>query len=111
MTQRTIRLADLSPEPVKVDLFDHVYELRQITRSVQKNLERAQKALESDAEQADKIVPALAGALDVLLAPVGDETQPAKQVLEEAWKADKLTLSQLNELFNSLQEAAVARPT
>jgi hypothetical protein len=68
---RVIRLADLNPEPTLIDLDEHRYRLRQVTRSVQKNLDKALKALNAtdESDDLDKQATALIDAVDVLLDP------------------------------------------
>lgn len=111
MAARTIRLADLNPEPTVVELGEHSYTLRSVTRSVQKKLETALKELnaaENDTD-GDKSIAAMVNAMDVLLAPSAD-APAAKKVLTDAWKADTLSVDAIGRLFDSISESA-ARPT
>ncbi len=110
---KIIKLADLSAEPTKVEIFEHTYELKQITRTVQAKLEVAQAKLEASSDDGDSIVANMAETLAILLSPNGSDAPPVKKVLVDAWKADKLSLAQINGLFTSLQEdaATAARPT
>jgi hypothetical protein len=108
----TIRIgADNLPEPDTVELFDHKFTVRRITRSVQKGLEAVDRKLQAsqDEEDADKIVGLMAEGLDALLAPNGKQT-PAKKVLVDAWKADDLSLDQMRSLYEQVQESAALRP-
>jgi hypothetical protein len=117
MAPRQIRLGaeDNAPEPVEVYLFEHKYLLRKITRSVEKALDKAQKkmdALKDDEDgDADKVVALLGEGLGVLLMNNGTESPDPKKVITDAWKADTLGLSELTELYDGLQEAAMERPT
>ena len=107
-----ITLADLTREPTTIELFEHTYRVNAITRSVQKRIEKVQPLLNgmADEEDSDKVIALMADGMDPLLEPQGD-APPAKKVLVEAWKTDRLSLDVLNVLFDKVQEAAVARPT
>lgn len=100
-----------SPEPDVVELFDHRFTVKRVTRSVQKGLEGVDKKLRAmgDSDDADKIVALMAEGLDALLAPNGSGV-PAKKVLTDAWKADDLALDQINQLYEQVQESATKRP-
>lgn len=110
---KRITLADLTGETTEVDLFGHLYTVRQVTRSVQKKLEATDKklvaALKSD--DGDKVIDAIIGGLDALLEPA--EKSPAVgESLKDAWKNDRLSLNEINRLYESIQEtAADDRPT
>jgi hypothetical protein len=107
-----ITLADLTGEPTTIDMFDHSYRVLAVTRSVQKKLEKVQSLLDGleDEDDADKVVAAMADSIDTLLQ--GEEgSPPAKKVIVDAWKNDTLSLPLLRALFDSVQEASVARPT
>jgi hypothetical protein len=112
LAARQIKLADLATERSTVEMFEHTYTVRPITRSVQKKLEGLNEALQAlaDEEDSDKVVATLADGLDVLLDPVDGAPAP-KGVIVKQWKADALSLSQLHGLFEGVQEAAVERPT
>lgn len=118
MAARTIRLggADNAPEPVEVYIFEHKYHLRRITRSVQKQLEKIDKRLTAlsqgpDGDDSDKVVAILGEGLGALLQDNGTESPDPKKVITDSWKGDTLDLTQLNELYEELQEAATERPT
>jgi hypothetical protein len=107
-----IKLADLTAEPTTVEMFDHEYTVKTITRSVQKDLEKVDEALEAlgGDDDSDKGVGVIIDGLAALLAPVNGN--PAvKKLLTEKWKADELSLQQINALYESVQEAGVKRPT
>jgi hypothetical protein len=115
---RTIRLGgdDNAPEPVEVYIFEHKYHLRRITRSVQKNLEKVDKALAAaakgeDGDDSDKIVAIMGDGLAALLQSNGTNAPNPKKVIVDSWKADELDLTQLSDLYDGLQEAATDRPT
>jgi hypothetical protein len=103
--------ADTGPEPDVVELFDHKFKVRRVTRSVQKALEAVDRKLQglSDEADSDKIVSVMAEGLDALLQPNGKQTA-AKTVLGQAWKNDTLSLDQINQLYESVQESATKRP-
>jgi hypothetical protein len=108
-----IKLADLTAETTTVELFDgHTYTVQTITRSVQKNLEKVDAAMQalSDDDDADKGVGVIIDGLAALLAPVNGGP-PVKKMLTDAWKADKLSLQQINALYENVQQLGVARPT
>lgn len=103
--------ADTAPEPDVVELLDHTFTIRRVTRSVQKKLEQVDKklrALDADAD-GDQVVAAMADGLDALLEPNG-QRKAAKTVLVELWKTDVLALDQINQLYESVQESATKRP-
>lgn len=103
--------ADNLPEPDVVEVFDHKFTIRRVTRSVQKGLEAVDRKLRSaqDEDDSDKIVALMAEGLDALLEPNGKAT-PAKKVLMDLWKADDLSLDQINRLYEAVQESGTRRP-
>jgi hypothetical protein len=114
---RTITFnGNLDEEPVIVELFGKAYRLKPITKTVQKNLEKVTADLNSafadeDAD-GDRIVKVLAEGIDALLGIEGAHRTPAKKVILDRWDADKLSVTQLNQIFEGLQEQeATARPT
>lgn len=110
---KRISLADLAGEATEVDLFGHIYTVRQVTRSVQKKLEGVEKKLRDalEADDADKVIDIIIGGLDALLEP-GEESPPVGKSLRDAWKADRLSINEINRLYESIQEtAADDRPT
>lgn len=100
------------PDPDIVELFDHKFTVKRITRSVQKALEAVDRKLnamdKSDEDDSDKVVAVMAEGLSALLEPNG-ENVPAKKVLVDAWKADDLSFDEVQGLYVSLQEAATER--
>lgn len=107
-----ITLADLTAEPTTIEMFEHTYRVNSITRSVQKQLEKVQPLIENlkDEDDGDKVIAAIAGAIDALLRPE-DGAPPAKRVILDAWKADQVSLDVVSALFDKVQEASVSRPT
>lgn len=116
MAGKVIRVGiDALPEPDVVELFDHKFTVKRVTRSVQKALEQVDKKLSADAasdadDDSDKIVALMAEGLNALLAPAGHKSS-AKTVLVACWKDDRLSLDQLHSLYDGVQESAAARPT
>jgi hypothetical protein len=115
LAARTIRIGgeDNAPEPVEVYIFKQKYLLRRITRSVQKKLEKFDKALEAarEGDDSDKLVAAMGDGVSALLMNNGTESPDPKQLIVQLWKDDTLDLTQLLELYEELQEASVERPT
>ena len=106
---------DRDDRPV-VDVFDHAFRLRAITRSVQRSLDDVDKQMRTlmsdDDADADSLVTILAGALDALLEPEGENRTKAKTLVLAKWKSDDLSLDGLRRFADDLQERAVAaRPT
>ena len=103
--------ADNVPEPDIVELFDHKFTIKRVTRSVQKQLELTDKKLRGLGEDADgdKVVTAISEGLNALLAPNGKQTA-AKTVLLDMWKKDQLGLDQIGQLYEAVQESAAKRP-
>lgn len=102
-----------APDPDVVELFDRRYTVREVTRSVQKKLESAEqklKALADDEDDADKVMAVMAEGIDVLLAPV-DHDEPARKVLVQAWKDDRMSLGAFQRLYADIQESSEQRPT
>ena len=102
---------DNLPDPDVVEIFDHKFTVRRVTRSVQRGLEAADKKINAalEAEDSDKIFTAIAEGVNVLLEPNGKQTQ-AKTVLIQSWKDDQLSLGQLRQLYDGVQESAVKVP-
>lgn len=103
---------DNLPEPDVVELFDHKFTVKRVTRSVQKQLETVDKKLQAASdEDGDVIVGLMAEGLDALLANGNGSKTAAKTVLVKAWKDDTLSLDQVQSLYLSVQESASKRPT
>jgi hypothetical protein len=103
--------ADTRPEQDAIELYEHKFMIRRVTRSVQKGLEAVDKKLRAlDAEaDGDKIVPVMAEGLDALLEPNGGGV-PAKKVIVDLWKDETLSLDEINQLYEAVQENAAKRP-
>lgn len=99
------------PEPDVVEMFEHRFTVRRVTRSVQTALETVDKKLRAldESVEGDKLVGLMAEGLDAMLAPNG-KGKAAKTVLMDAWKADDLSLDQVNQLYEGVQESATKRP-
>lgn len=98
-------------EPDDIEIFDHKFFVRRVTRSVQKKLEATDQKLRQLGEDADgdTVVSIIAEGLDVLLQPNGQKTA-AKTVLLKHWRADELALDQITDLYEAVQESAAKRP-
>jgi hypothetical protein len=112
----SLRAVDPSTRPI-LDVFDLAYRLGPVTRSVQKELHKAQTEIErlmdDPEEDGDKIVAQIASILDALLKPEGNNTIPAKKLVVDKWKADELDVAALQQFSRDLQEQAAnaSRPT
>lgn len=106
------------PEPRSVELFDKKFTLRRVTRSVQIELEKAQRELnaliardEDESVTADALVACFAEAVDALLKPDEHRTA-AKKIIGEKWQQDEITLAEIRGFADQLQEdAAAERPS
>lgn len=106
-----ITLADLTAETTTFDLFGGSYQVRTMSRSVQKKYDAAQQTLvDYEGDDGDKAFALLADAIDALLEPL-EGAQPMKKALVDAWKRDEVHLGQARALYERTQEAALARPT
>jgi hypothetical protein len=113
---RTIDLNSITqPAHTEVKLGDKTYVLKPITRTVQRELETAERDLTAlaadDDAGGDKVVETLAQKFDVLLAPSNGGRTPASKIVLARWEADELTLQQIGAFFDALQEQAAERPT
>lgn len=106
-----IKIGADRPEPDTIELFEHKFTVRRVTRSVQKKLEAVDKKIRQLGDEADgdKVVALISEGCDALLEPNGKAT-PAKKVLVDLWKADELGLDQVTDLYEALQESAAKRP-
>jgi hypothetical protein len=106
-----IKIGGEQREPDTIELFDHKFTVKRVTRSVQKKLEAADKKVRELGEDADsdRVVAIIADGCDALLEPNGKATA-AKTVINQLWKSDDLGLDQIQELYEALQESAVKRP-
>lgn len=94
------------PEPLRVDLYDKQFTLRRVTRSVQREIERVELALR-EADDGDTVVDLLAEGMDALLKPDQHRTT-ARKLISDRWKADELSVGDVNQFFLDLQEKAAA---
>lgn len=106
-----ITAADLFDE-FELDLWGHVYRLREGTKSVSAKIREREKAIDALPDDADEdaVFDALAEMLDVMLEPIndGDRTH-AKTVLTRKWKAQEVGLDRVEAITNLLAEEAVMR--
>lgn len=94
------------PDPIRVDLFDKQFTLRRVTRSVQRELERVEKAIR-EADDGDTVVGLLGEGMDAMLKPEQHRTS-AKKLIGDRWESDELSIGDVNQLFVDLQEKAAA---
>jgi hypothetical protein len=105
-----LNAADLF-DTLEVELWDgHTYTLRDVTKSVSANIEKAAENLGKLAEDApdDDQVSALCDLLAVMLKPSGD-APPVRDVLWKRWEDDELGIDWIGAFVESLQEQAEAR--
>ena len=95
-----------SPE---VELWERIYVLNAVTRSVQRKLEEVQAQIEA-AEESDAAVAAIAAGLDAMLAPANGQRIAAGKLVLDKWNADLLGIDELAVFFSDIQELT-ARPT
>lgn len=103
-----------TPDRPLVDVYGKAFRVRTITRSVQKALDGLDRDLreflkDEDAD-GDGLISIYGRGLDAFLAPEGHRTTATKLIMAE-WNADRLTLGQIREFADRLQELAVKRPT
>lgn len=117
---RTITFGSNAPEPVEVVLFEHKYVLRPHTRSVELELRKVEKqrqALSDKPDESDpggdKMIAVMAAGIGAMLASSnGTDAPDVKKVLLEAWKQDQVSVEQIGQLAEALQEAQEEqRPT
>lgn len=101
---------------IEVDLWGHMYETKEATRSVHRQVrELEQKADASNDE--DEAMECLAEMFDVKLVPVShkdDGKRPVKAstVVKKKWKDDELSLAKILRFFHEIGDAEeTARPT
>jgi hypothetical protein len=95
-------------EGVEVDLWGSLYKTVRITRSVQNKVDNSLKKMDEDMT-ADQAVKVLADVIDARLEPQNGAGPPSKLIMEK-WKADELSLDQLQQFQSDLDEAE-APPT
>lgn len=105
------RLSAKKSTGVKVEVFDEEFELKPITRSVQKVLSDIEVRFR-DLEDPDEIIAAIGDGLEALLETKsdGEGVVSVKTLLSERWLADELALQDVSAFFYDLQ-AAGSRPS
>lgn len=94
---------------IEVELYDHLYTGRPITRSVQVALDGLDEKLDQ-ATTGDAAVHVFAEMLDVLLTPANGKRKTAGKVILEQWEKDELSVGQIGRFFEQVQEAAAEGP-
>ena len=98
-------------EAIEVELWDRVFAVRPITRSVQNKVDELQAKLNAAAD-ADEAVALFAEQIGTLAEPTGGQKKTASAVIVEKWEADELEMAQIAAFVEQVQEAAAAgRPT
>lgn len=109
---RRITLAPSPEAGVEVELWEHMYTIRPITRSVQQSIEEIQaQTAQAQADQppdvGDVMAKLMADLIGARLLPL-EEAPPAADVVYEKWTADEISDSQLIQLNADIQEAGEA---
>lgn len=89
----------------QVELFDRVYVVGAITRSVQTKLEQMEAEV-GEAKDADAEFAVIADRFDVLLTPANGQRTPASKLLLENWQADKLAAPAVAAFFEEVLHLA-----
>lgn len=97
-------------EPVELELWERVYQLQPLTRTVQRRVEELQGKLRDEADS-DEAVKLFGGLLDAISKPTNGQRKTAGQLIEEKWLADELSLGDLSAFIERVAEAAQQRPT
>lgn len=94
-------------DTVEADVFGRIYELRQVTRSVEEKLRAiAGEAGDKDVDDmdGDAFIAYVGEVFDVLLKPAGpDNRTAASKALLDAWKGEKVTRAGVWEFLTDLQ--------
>lgn len=93
--------------PVEVDLWGKQFVTVPATRSVSEKAEPLIDKL-NEATDLEDIVKGIGALLDIKLNPV-EGAKKASTLVREKWKADEVTIDQLNKLLDDIREAD--RPT
>ena len=97
-------------ESVEVDLWGAVFHTQRVTRSLEKEIARLEKAAEAvDPGDIDAEVRLLVEMLDVLLVPEDGKRKKASAHIIEKWEADEITRAELLGFIDRLVQAG--RPT
>lgn len=108
---RTISLGEPVQPTVAVNLFGRTFHPRPMTRSVVKQVEEANAAVQA-ATSSDEAVERMANLLDVALIPTGNQRKSAGTLVREKWEAEELDLQMLSAFHERIVNGeAVDRPT
>lgn len=108
-TRPSLGVPDTEGRP-EVNLFDRVYVVGSITRSVQTRLETMETEI-GEAKDADAEFAVIADRFDLLLTPANGQRTPASKLLLENWQADKLAAPAVAAFFEEVLDLAAERPT
>lgn len=104
------------PDGVEVDLWGALFKVRPVTKDVEEEIDESLAAINKRAEKRDDLdkdsvqVEIFGERMDVWLRPAAGGKKKASTVIKEGWDAGKLTMTQVNSFWASVQEAA-NRPT
>lgn len=108
-----VTIAEASSEQV-CELWGEEFEIRLTTRAQQEKIEEALKAYRDklrEAKDGDDVVAAHCILIDARLKPIAPKRRQASAVILEKWKADQLSVGQLEQLTADLAEAADGPPS
>lgn len=106
-----LKLGGRSYEGAVVEIGEHRFRTLPLTRSVTRKMRPlAEKMVEAQmAGDDDAVIAAMAAMFDVRLTPADGARKKASSLINELWKADKLTRGDLDDFADELAEAD--RPT
>lgn len=105
-----VTLRDPEETKLEVELEGRVFAVAAMTRSRQAVVDDALAKLDGSTTT-DEAAAAITGVIDAMVAPTGGQKKTAGAILLGLWEADKISISQLSQLLEDLQEAASERPT
>lgn len=94
---------------VEVELFGEIYHVIPVTKSVQAKAQAHEDKLDEAVQSMDDLVRYYGGGLDLRLSTTRPAQPKASKVVTDAWKADKITMPELQHVLDSIVESD--RPT
>lgn len=111
MTRLTLGGQEETTEAVELELWERVFVLKPITRSVQRAADEIQQKL-ADEDDSDEAVRLFGELLDAISKSTNGQRKTAGQLINEKWLADELSLTALAQFVEQVREAAdQQRPT
>jgi hypothetical protein len=100
-----MKLGDL-PEAHQVEMWGTFYNVRPLTRSVQKKVIEFAKNTEhlAESDDNDEVAEAIIAYIDLRLENTNGSTSKPGTVVRKKWKAEEVTIAQLEEFVGSLDE-------